>query len=894
MAIVGAEEVFKKISAQVESQFPGFIREEGPQFVAFLKAYFEYMEQNGKAINASRSLRDNADIDRTVNSFVEYFRKQFMIDIPKDVLADKRLLTKHIREFYRTRGSQESYRFLFRALFNKEIDFYYPGDDILRASDGRWVQETRLRVGAPSNINPRTLEGKRIRGVTSGATAFVEDIIATEALGLLVYDMTVRNVSGTFTDGERVINIDNTNEFTTVSSQVGSIVGIDITDGGAYHTLGNSVEISGAGSTENATGVVTEVTNRSAVTLKIVKAGSGYTRDNSRLIITGGNGVGFEAKIESYTSQPIAGLSINTDLIGPMRNVQLNTPSFFVRRGANTARIANKLTGNVATSSVSNTITGTGTNFTAQLSVGDIVRIFGVANTARVHAITNATSFISTFTPFQTVSGANAYIKLAAANVSTRLVTALTFSNTALYSINAITLINPGRGYSTSLPTIRVVDDFIRRLNLSDGFGNFYGNNAIVLANNAPGSIAKVRITSSGSNFNKYDDAIVLNTTQANAALVEVQSSAFANGAASNRNLNRKKTFSGTGLTKPSGFIAFPGRYIDTKGFLSWNNKLQDNDYYQEFSYVIRVSEMLNKYRNVIKSLVHPAGVKLFGDYVISSTIPIELTAIDEAPSVARGAVRESITAAATHIATAVYNAGMAVTESITATESQNGTFIANTARVETITSTETVNATFIANTSISESITSTDTPNATFVANTFASESITLTVSENGTFIANTSGSESVTSTETENATFIANTQITESVTAIAVHQGQRFAYMSGVYGKVIYANSQIQAWASAQIQPYAAIHIGTFDGTPRLVIGTAGPYAFANGAMFANTGSISVGGIGSNLYIVPVGGSNTTIFNVNAIFSNSAFSLRQNYIPTSANVEFYYSTGP
>ena len=894
MAIVGADEILKKISSQVESQFPGFVREEGPQFVAFLKAYFEYMEQSGKAINAARAIKDNQDIDRTVDSFVEYFRKEFMVNIPKDVLADKRLLTKHIREFYRTRGSQESYRFLFRILFNKEIDFYYPGDDILRASDGRWVQETRLRVGAPTNINPRTLEGKRIRGVTSGATAFVEDIIATEALGLLIYDMTVRNISGVFTDGERVINIDNTNEFTTVNSQVGSIVGIDITDGGAFHNLGNSVEISGAGSTENATGVVTEVTNRSAVTLKIVKAGSGYTRDNSRLIITGGNGVGFEAKIESYTSQPITGLSINTDLIGPMRNVQLNTPSFFVRRGANTARITNKLTGTVATSSVSNTVTGTGTNFTAQLSVGDIVRIFGVANTARVHSITNATSFISVNTPLQTVSGANAYIKLAAANISSRLVSALSFSTTALFSINAITLINPGRGYSTSLPTIRVVDDFIRRLNLSDGFGNFYGNNAIVLANNAPGSIAKVRITSSGSNFNKYDDATIFNTTQSNAAFIETQSSAFANGAASTRSLNRKKTFSATGLTNPSGFISFPGRYIDTKGFLSWNNRLQDNDYYQEFSYVIRVSEMLNKYRNVIKSLVHPAGVKLFGDYVISSTIPIELTAIDEAPNVARGAVSESITAAATHIATAVYNAGMAVTESITATESQNGTFTANTARVETITSTETVNATFIANTSISESITSIDTPNATFVANTFASESITLTVSENGTFIANTSRSESVTSTETENATFIANTQITESVTAIAVHQGQRFAYMSGVYGKVIYANSQIQAWASAQIQSYSAIHIGTFDGTPRLVIGTAGPYAFANGAMFANTGSISVGGIGSNLYIVPVGGSNTTIFNVNAIFSNSAFSLRQNYIPTSANVEFYYSTGP
>ena len=91
MAIAGAEETLKKISSQIESQFPGFIREEGPQFVAFLKAYFEYMDQQGNAVNAARSIQDNKDIDRTVDSFVEYFRREFMVNIPASVLADKRL-----------------------------------------------------------------------------------------------------------------------------------------------------------------------------------------------------------------------------------------------------------------------------------------------------------------------------------------------------------------------------------------------------------------------------------------------------------------------------------------------------------------------------------------------------------------------------------------------------------------------------------------------------------------------------------------------------------------------------------------------------------------------------------------------------------------------------------
>lgn len=892
--IVGSEEIFKKISSQIESQFPDFIREEGPQFVAFLKAYFEYMEQEGNPVKEIRSLRDNVDIDRTVDSFIEYFRKEFMINIPSSVIADKRLLAKHIREFYRTRGSQESYRFLFRALYGQEIDFYYPGDDILRASDGRWVRETRLRVGSPSNVNIFSFEGKRIRGVASGATGYVQDIISTIASGVTVYDMTVENVAGLFIDGERVVDMNNTNLFATVNSQTGSITGIDVFDGGAWHHTGDVVEISGAGSTEVASGVVTEVTNQSAVTAKIVRAGSGYTKEGSRLIVSGGDGYGFQAKIDSFSQQAIGGgLTINTDLISNMKNVRLDTPSFFVRRGANTGTVQKKLNGTVATSSVSNTITGTGTNFTLQLQVGDVVRISGVANTARVHAITNATSFISAFTPFQSVTGANAYIKLAAANVYTTLARALTFSSSDFYAINAISILNPGRGYTT-MPTIRIVDDFMASLNVSDGFGNILGNNAIVLANNAPGAIKKIRVTSPGLNFNKYDEALIFNKTQSNAAYIESTSSAYANGSPSTRYLVRKRTLNAYGYPKPSGFLQFPGRYIDTKGFLSWNNKLQDNNYYQEFSYVLRVSEILNKYKAIVKNVLHPAGTKMFGEVTILSSANVVVGAIDEAPSIARGAARESITAVAVPNATAEFTYGINVTETVAPVTDQNATFLANTSVTETVTSTTVQTSTFTANTFASESITAATTQTGNFIANTSIAESVTSTTTHTGTFVANTSRSESVTSGATQNITYTANSRVTEAVTASATHQGQRFVLMNNVYGKIIYANNTIQALATSGIQPYAALTVGTFDGTPRLVIGTKGPYAFANGALRANTGSISVGGRGSNLYIVPVGGSNTTIFNVNAIFSNSAFSIRTNYVPTQANVAIYYSTGP
>ena len=119
----------------------------------------------------------------------------------------------------------------------------------------------------------------------------------------------------------------------------------------------------------------------------------------------------------------------------------------------------------------------------------------------------------------------------------------------------------------------------------------------------------------------------------------------------------------------------------------------------------------------------------------------------------------------------------------------------------------------------------------------------------------------------------------------------------MSGIYGVVQYANNIISVYASSQIAPYAGVPVGALDGTPRLVTSGSIGAKFANGALKANTGTVSVGDVGSNLYIittagVPVGGS--PIYQVNAIFSNTAFTIRTNFDPVSANTRIWYSSVP
>jgi hypothetical protein len=65
-----------------------------------------------------------------------------------------------------------------------------------------------------------------------------------------------------------------------------------------------------------------------------------------------------------------------------------------------------------------------------------------------------------------------------------------------------------------------------------------------------------------------------------------------------------------------TGVYTYPGRYLDQAGQPSSPYVLQDRDYYQKYSYVVQIEESLNKYRKALTDLIHPAGLKVFGEYL--------------------------------------------------------------------------------------------------------------------------------------------------------------------------------------------------------------------------------------------------------------------------------------
>src|SRR5210317_792085 len=185
-----------KISSLVKNQFPDFYVEEGPQFLAFIEAYYAYLEESGKMTDAVRNLKSYSDINTTLDEYLEYFINTFLPSVPFEVFANKRLMVKYINSFNRSRGTFASYRLLFRAIYNEEIDVEFPADQILKISDGDW----RLDRYLVSTFDPNTYKfiGKTIKGQESKAEALVEDIVRKNVRGRDLMQIVLSNIKGKF------------------------------------------------------------------------------------------------------------------------------------------------------------------------------------------------------------------------------------------------------------------------------------------------------------------------------------------------------------------------------------------------------------------------------------------------------------------------------------------------------------------------------------------------------------------------------------------------------------------------------------------------------------------------------------------------------------------------
>ena len=263
----------KTISEYIEQQFPAVYREDGPNLVAFTKAYYEFMENTSTSpTTLSRSMFQNRDIDETLDSFLVHFKEKYLSEFPYAKAVDKRFAIKHIMDYYRSKGTPQATELLIRLLFNEEATVYYPGDDILRASDSKYKIPKYLEV-TQSTRSTGFVENQ-ITGSQTGATAFVEGLVRKRVQGRIIDILYISNIKGTFNTDELVSD---DGLLTNAPKIIGSLSSMNVTNGGKNNAIGNIFDVvddTGKQGKIRVTGTE-DATGR--VDFELVDGGTGYT-----------------------------------------------------------------------------------------------------------------------------------------------------------------------------------------------------------------------------------------------------------------------------------------------------------------------------------------------------------------------------------------------------------------------------------------------------------------------------------------------------------------------------------------------------------------------------------------------------------------------------------------
>lgn len=615
-----------KTSLHINSQVPFFVRNDHENFVAFLEAYYEFLEQEDGLLSKSKALRKYNDVDEAVDEFSEALYNNFIKALPAETVADKNLLLKYIKDFYRSRGTEKSMRFLIRILFGDiadDMEFYYPKKDILRVSDGKWFIEKSLKfnnsfIDGVQNTNITILRNamvnKKITGSTSNATAYVERIDNYYDNGTEIKEIKLSNQTKDFESGEIITTSFVENGVTkNVSCNIfsGIINSVTINNAGQGYSINDLINVS----SNTGTGAelrVSAVTTGSVEGLSIVYGGAGY-QANNLLLITGGGGTGANARISAVdTSNKYHPNSYNVIFT----TIELE---------------ANTTIGNTQYSNLVAAITDP-----ANAWIQNSMSSFVYANTGPA----TGTLIIS--------SGNNySYEPTITAQSNTRI--------TELGILGGLRIVSGGLGYVTG--------DKIEFFNIPGGTGTGASANVYNVASN--GYIQGVRFESitghipGGSGYIDYTGTPYLpianvrsNTgTGANVVVTCIlgQGAEFESVSSNIGSILAISIISGgygyetvptlsledigngeatANATIVTGTYTYPGRYLNDDGHISGYNFIEDRDYYQTFSYVLKLRKSIEKYRKYMLDLVHPAGMKLYGEMITiedgANTKPIQ------------------------------------------------------------------------------------------------------------------------------------------------------------------------------------------------------------------------------------------------------------------------------
>jgi hypothetical protein len=331
----------KTVSSLIETQLPDFVNANHPQFRRFIELYYQWLEQNsadgisntaGNTVYHAMGIENYRDIDQTPDEFVTYFKEELLPYFPENPSLDIIKLLKSAREYYSKKGSEESLRWLFKALYDTDIEVNYPKEQILIVSDGKWKKPRafRITVGESNkDVDVNLLEKKLVVGSESGATCIVESANRSidETNGREIIEIYISNITKYFNNGEDIlINYIDANGVSKVFREkiIGTLSNIRVDSNirtdpsqrrrGLLYNVGDPVVITGglgvSAEANDAAALVGNVTRGSIEAVTPTFIGYGYREyHNTQIVVLRTIGVDDD---EANSSTDLRVLALNT------------------------------------------------------------------------------------------------------------------------------------------------------------------------------------------------------------------------------------------------------------------------------------------------------------------------------------------------------------------------------------------------------------------------------------------------------------------------------------------------------------------------------------------------------------------------------------------------------
>jgi len=655
------------VSQFTPQMFPQWVQSNGPNMVAFMEAYFEWLEKVGNVEYIASNLINIRDIDKTFDQFIIDFQYEFMNSLPANIAANKRLLLKHILNLYQSKGSKRGFALLFRILFNSDITMYLPGQDMFKLSDNQWIQPAYIEVTDSPFL--AALVGHAIFSIGNQATALVESYDIISQNDKVINILSLSNINGQFLYGDTIYSAEVPYTQTNAPVITGSLSASAIINGGINWKVGDLVNIQGAGLSQ-ASGALGRVSTIMAENGKVVFTidfgGFGFST-NALVTVTGGGGAGASFKVGSLINQST--IIVNIDQINPYYNTQLDiategfqlnfttpTGTFAVAENiiatsANSVELdfAYLVQNNISTfETLSNTTLGISgldivnlqNNFMTVTGAQASLALLSngvILNSSTSHSIVGINSCISPIqinscngtiiaanTTSITIDNANNYI-LASANVvgqtsgahaNVNSVTRLTnwlfpnFANTANLDVPLSQLLT---NETLVVGTIASLAD--------PNPGAFYGSNPTVTVEEP--LIAQLGIQDGLGGVWGADAVVAANAIFANGIATSVQIIAAGYGFEPQDQIqmtspNNASSILGTAIVDSYGVSE--GFWTSNNSMVSSTTHITDSYYYQNFAYEIQTQVATSQFANAVMALMHPVGYQMFGRFALHDT----------------------------------------------------------------------------------------------------------------------------------------------------------------------------------------------------------------------------------------------------------------------------------